>query len=72
MAALNTPGCGPPKRTDQNVGDCRVGCIESGCGNGLAEADVVLVPAGVVPRLVVAAGRAEDRRVALLLAHQTC
>src|SRR5262249_26512850 len=34
------------------------------------EADMVLVPAGVVPRLVVPAGRAQDGRVDLLLGHQ--
>ena len=26
MTAMNTPGCGPPNRTDQNVGDLDVGC----------------------------------------------
>src|SRR5262245_39861722 len=39
-----------------------------GLRHRLAEADVVLVPAGVVPHLVVAAGGAEDAEVALLLA----
>src|SRR5262249_30180930 len=37
--------------------------------DGFPEADVILVPSGIVPRLVVAAGRAEHRRVTLLFAH---
>src|SRR6187455_2855383 len=32
MAAVNTPECGPPNRTDQKVGDFEVGCMESDWG----------------------------------------
>src|SRR5581483_7643916 len=55
-----------PLRPERRLGVVRVEVV--GLRDEGAEPDVVLVPPGVVPRLVVPAGRPEHRRVALLLA----
>jgi len=70
ITALNPPGCELPNRTDQNVRLRRVRWLLSASGTAFAEPHVVLVPAGVVPRLVVAAGGTQHGRVALLVARE--